>query len=176
MKKKLLVYEIIGIFFSIILGASLHFAFEWSGYSKIVALIAAVNESTWEHLKLGFGPLLFWAGFEYLAFKGKLKNFALAKGLALLSFCLLVPVFFYSYQAITGSHSLIFDVSTFMISVIIAHLVSYFILKKTKEFNLNYLGKAIIIVLLVAFMSLSFFPLKIFLFQDPVTGGYGIVN
>ena len=41
-----------------VLGVLLHFTYEWSGDNPIVALFSAVNESTWEHLKLLFFPML----------------------------------------------------------------------------------------------------------------------
>jgi hypothetical protein len=176
MKNKLLVYEIIGMVFSIFFGSILHFAFQWSGNSKIVALVAAVNESTWEHLKLGFWPLLAWAIFEYSIFKKKSRNFIAAKGLSLLSFCFLIPLIFYSYQAILGKHFLILDILTFIISVIIAQLLSYRMITAEKDLKLENLGAFLIIALLLAFLSFSFFPPKNFLFKEPVTGGYGIVN
>lgn len=44
--------ELVGIPFIVILGSLLHFAFAWSGYWIPVALVAAVNESAWEQLKL----------------------------------------------------------------------------------------------------------------------------
>lgn len=43
------------IFISI-LGVLLHFTYEWSGDNPAVGLFSAVNESTWEHLKLIFFP------------------------------------------------------------------------------------------------------------------------
>jgi hypothetical protein len=59
MKKRLLVWETSGVLFIAVFGTSLHFAFELSNFWKPVAIIAAVNESIWEHLKLVFWPGLF---------------------------------------------------------------------------------------------------------------------
>lgn len=42
-----------------VLGVLLHFTFDWSGQTRIVGYFSAVNESTWEHLKLLFFPMLF---------------------------------------------------------------------------------------------------------------------
>lgn len=50
-----------GIGFVLVLGTLSHFFFDWSGENRLVGIFAAVNESTWEHLKLLFFPaLLFW--------------------------------------------------------------------------------------------------------------------
>lgn len=47
-----------------ILGTLLHFTYEWSQNNAIVGLFSAVNESTWEHLKLLFFPMFFLTLFE----------------------------------------------------------------------------------------------------------------
>lgn len=47
---------IIGIIFISIIGTLLHFMYEFSGHNKIVSLFAAVNESTWEHIKIALTP------------------------------------------------------------------------------------------------------------------------
>lgn len=46
------------IFISV-LGVLLHFTYEWSGDTAVVGLFSAVNESTWEHLKLLFSRFCF---------------------------------------------------------------------------------------------------------------------
>ena len=50
-------FEIISTFFAIALGTLLHFTFEWSGNNPVVGIFSAVNESTWEHLKILFFPM-----------------------------------------------------------------------------------------------------------------------
>ena len=49
-------YTVAGILFTIALGTLLHFTYDISGNSDFVAIFSAVNESTWEHLKLLFFP------------------------------------------------------------------------------------------------------------------------
>jgi hypothetical protein len=56
--------ELIGIAVIAGLGSLLHFAFEWSGELRPVAIFAAVNESVFEHLKLTYWPALFYTAVE----------------------------------------------------------------------------------------------------------------
>ena len=69
MKKNIILKFIIfsGIFV-MILGTLLHFTYEWSGNNTFVAAFSAVNESTWEHLKLLFYPMFLTTiiGYFYL--------------------------------------------------------------------------------------------------------------
>ena len=68
MKKYALKWELLGIVFIIVLGGALHFVFDLSGEWPPLALIAAVNESVWEHLKLGFWPALIYFLFPVFSF------------------------------------------------------------------------------------------------------------
>ena len=55
---------IIGIIFISIIGTLLHFMYEFSGHNKIVSLFAAVNESTWEHIKIALTPTFIWTLYD----------------------------------------------------------------------------------------------------------------
>jgi hypothetical protein len=158
------------------LGPILHFAYDWSGRIRLIGIIAAVNESTWEHLKLGFWPLFVWGIFEYFLYGKKAKNFIFAKATALLSFSLLIPVLFYAYSGILGRNYLVLDISVFIVSAAIAQFIAYKIRKVKKDLKLNKLGRVLVLILLIMYLSFTVFPPHIFLFKDPVTGGYGFTN
>ena len=66
---KVLRYEIVGIAFIVFLGSFLHFTYELSGFNQVVAAFSAVNESTWEHLKLSVFPALIYAALEFFLLK-----------------------------------------------------------------------------------------------------------
>ena len=50
------IWQIISIVVCLILGTLLHFTYEWSHHNKVVAYFSAVNESTWEHIKIALTP------------------------------------------------------------------------------------------------------------------------
>ena len=51
-------WETAGLFVVILLGNTLHFVYDWTGQARWAAYVSAVNESTWEHMKLLFFPAL----------------------------------------------------------------------------------------------------------------------
>lgn len=53
-------YVVIGFFVVGILGTLFHFVYDWSGQMWFVGLLVPVNESTWEHMKLLFVPMLIY--------------------------------------------------------------------------------------------------------------------
>jgi len=176
-KKTILRYELFGMLFISLLGGLLHFTFEWSGYQPIVSVFSAVNESVWEHLKLGFWPVLLYAIIEYWRIKKETNNFFLAKTVAPYAIIAIIPIIFYSYTSITGESIFVIDLLSFFVAVVIAQFLSYKLL--THKQLSNKLEKVAILALLllaVAFIVFTFYPPHLPIFQDPISGEYGIIN
>jgi hypothetical protein len=168
-------WELWGIAFITIVGSLLHFVFQWSGGWRPVALVGAVNESTWEHLKLAFWPAIFLALIEYPRLRGSVNNFWLAKGLSILLMPLAIVVLFYGYKAVLGHHYFVLDILIFIIAVGAGQLVSYRLLMAADRGSAGAaLGVVLIVVMVAAFSLLTYFPPHNFLFEGPRTGGYGI--
>jgi len=173
--RSVLVYELVGTVFIIILGSMLHFTFELSGNNPALGVFSAVNESVWEHLKLVFWPALLFMIVEYSPLKKKADNFALAKTAGTYLAIALIPIVFYSYTAITGKSIFVIDISTFVIAVIIGQATSYKLLthKKLPE-SFERISLALLILLGIAFLLFTFYPPQLPIFRDPNTGKYGI--
>ena len=60
MKRSTGLLQIVGFAVTSLGGTLLHFLFEWLDGALWIAPFSAVNESTWEHMKL-----LFWPSFIY---------------------------------------------------------------------------------------------------------------
>lgn len=176
--KKVLRWEIIGVVFIIAFGTTLHFWFEWTDYWRPMALIAAVNESTWEHFKMAFWPGIFFALFEYRFLKNDTHNFFIAKFAGLLTMPIITMLLFYGYTSLTGTHMLWADVIVFILSVIGGQWLSLIILTRSEitQPNLQILGITGLVLMVLAFSLLSYFPLKNFIFEHPGNGEYGILS
>lgn len=175
-RKKILLWEMLGILFTFLIGALLHFTFELSGEWTPMAIISGVNESTWEHFKIGFWPAFAWGIIEFFIFGKKVKNFFFAKGISFLVMPVVIAALFYGYTLIFKIESLVIDIIIFFIAIAVAQVVSYrLMLMRQKKLSLNIIGGVIIIIGIVLFSLLSFFPPECPIFKDPVTGGYGIV-
>ncbi|MFX0032839.1 MAG: DUF6512 family protein [Candidatus Hermodarchaeota archaeon] len=176
MKKPILAWELIGMVFITLLGSFLHFLFELSGYFPPVGAIAAVNESVWEHLKLGFWPLVLFSLIEYRFIREETNNFVIAKAIGAFVIPIVIIVFFYSYTAILGFDSLFLDIFSFVLAIVIAQLVSYKILTLPKISNTYTIISWISILTLgILFVVFTYIPPYFPLFEDPVTSSYGIV-
>jgi hypothetical protein len=176
MNKKIFYYHIWGIIFTVLIGAFLHFIYELSGFSKLVALFGAVNESTWEHLKIAFWPAFIFGIIEYFAYGKNQNNFFLAQAKKIYIIPVLIVIFFYSYTAFI-KHNLFIDIFIFILAIVVGYITSYKILTWQRDFSkYKTLSFVFIIIAIIVFSMLSYFPLENLLFLDPVTGSYGIIK
>lgn len=178
--KKVLGWEILGFIFIVIAGSFLHFAFELSGFSAPVAVFAAVNESTWEHLKLVFWPGLIFAYIEYNFFRGNVSNFWHAKAVCLVLMPIIISVGWYGAIAITGENVFLINIFLFIAAAAVGQWVSYWVMT-TDRFPLIDQRGAIagILLMILAFSIFTFYPPKFFLFEHldlMNTGDYGILD
>ena len=97
MKKSLRIWQLFGFALTSLGGTLLHFLYEWTGGSVLVAPFSGVNESTWEHMKLLFFPMLIFAVVEGLFFR-EWQGFWWMKLYGILFGLILIPVLFYTYN------------------------------------------------------------------------------
>ncbi len=134
-------------------GSILHFAWEWTGRRPLVAVLAATNESTWEHMKLAFWPALFLAPIQY-RFYGRPPGWLLATTFRCLLSPVLIVVVFYSYTAVLGTNYLILDITTFIVAVLSAEIVGHTVMLKRVAVGLR-VGAALVLLIATLAFQLS---------------------
>ena len=147
-------------------GVLLHFALEWSGRHPLVAIFASQNESTWEHMKLAFWPCLFvgiawrWMYDEPPGWLPGVATFAIGAAV-------LIPIIFYGYTAILGTHYFALDLATFFVSVILGAIGGVMLLPKQMSRATHVVAGVALALAVLAFATLSADPPDWFLFQPP---------
>jgi hypothetical protein len=131
----------------------------------------------WEHLKLAFWPSLLYAIFEYQIIKKKTNNFFLAKAVGTYLMPIVITATFYSYTAITGESIFLIDILSFIVAVIIGQLASYKLLTyKPLSNKFEKISLLALFLLGAAFIIFTFIPPHLPIFQDPISGDYGIIR
>ncbi len=174
-KKSILIFQITSAVFAIILGTLLHFTYEWSGENLLVASFSAVNESTWEHLKILFFPMLITTIIGYFYFGNNVPTFLCAKTIGIITALLFTTSFFYTYTGILGSNFAILNIISFFIAIILGEYVAYKIMRSYFSCNKK-IAVISLIILTLCFIIFTYTTPQIGLFKDPVTGRYGIIN
>lgn len=170
-----LLFECLGIIFVIISSVILHFIYEWSHGATWAILFGAVNESTWEHIKIFTLPYVIWSFIELFCLDIPFKKFVTVKTATLYFLLLSIPVFFYTYSSILGTNITVVDILSGFLLTALTFILSYKMM--TSQRDLGRFFKISLIFLALYYITFVFFttsPPEIFLFQDPVTGAYGI--
>lgn len=157
-----------------ILGSVLHFTYAWSGRNKLVAIFSAVNESTWEHIKLALSGI-FACTLVDVWWLGDNPNYWFAKSMSFLVPVLVIPVLFYGYRAVLKVKSCLpIDITIFFIASFASSAAFVGMLELAPMGEVGEIASMVIsIIVLAMYLSLTRFPLHNFLFRDPVTGKYG---
>ncbi len=167
--KQLKHYTITGTVFVTIAGIVSHFLYEWSNHNFIVGFFAPINESTWEHMKLIFFPMLLFS----LVAAPKLKErypcitTSLLTGILIGTF--LIPIFFYTYTGILGQNVFILDLAAFLLAVLIAFAIVYRFTLSCRMEKHKTLLCIVICALLICFPLFTCLPPEIGLFTDPLS-------
>lgn len=183
--RKLLAWEIVAIFWVAGAGSLLHFAFELTDYWRPMAVFAAVNESAWEHVKMYFWPGLAFALVQYTYTRDIARNYWFGKaiGLALTPLTILVAYFGYMawVDAVGGKPSLPIMLAIMLIGISAGQLASWLVLTgpplapQSRRWALGTYA-----VLLAAFVSFTYFPPRVFVFENfycyQYTGEFGILD
>lgn len=168
-------WRLTGIIIITILGFVLHYLFSWTDGSKIVGLFVPVNESVWEHLKLGYWSLVLFSIIEYLPIKNNVRNYYLAKTLGVLSLEMTIVIIFYGYTFIAHKQILLIDILAYILGVIACQYLTYKVFR-CEPFSvlMNSISLAMFISLAVLFGVMTYYPPHIALFTDPRNKTYGI--
>ncbi len=169
-RKCYIFWQLTGIVFTVALGVLLHFTYDWSGQNYYISLFSAVNESTWEHLKLIFFPMLIFMLIEYVFYGSAQDNFIPARVYGILSGMLSIVVLYYTISGILGTDYAWLNIAIFVAGVIIAFCVSHKIFhsKKLTSGRANLLAIIILLVVAACFIVFTNNPPNIGLFKSPV--------
>lgn len=159
--------------------AAMHFVYELSGNMAAVGLFAPVNESVWEHQKLAFVPMLLWWIISFIMLRKWPGMSALrwfySSAVAELVCPLFIISFYYIHTGALGLHSLLLDVSSLFIGVILGQMAG---LHAYRYSRLNRIWVLVIFMmtalLFLAYTAFTFAPPHLPLFMDSLTGTYGM--
>ena len=174
MKRSIKLWQLMGFAVTSLGGTLLHFLYEWLGGAVWIAPFSGVNESTWEHMKLLFWPMLIYAIAQRRLFAER-RDFWCVKLRGTLLGLTLIPVIFYTYNGAIGKSPDWLNIAIFFVAAAIAYIY------ETRLFNAEKLrckyprsALAVLVLLAVFFIVFTFATPEIAIFKDPLTGTYGI--
>ncbi len=156
-----------------VLGVLLHFTYEWSGDNPIVALFSAVNESTWEHLKLLFFPMLLLTIIELLFTEKRQlpSNYLFARTIGILSGMAFIVIAFYTLTGVFAKLPDAVNIALYFLGVFLALCIENKINRGNSQ-NHSAFAAIILLALTIAFFVFTKYPPSIGLFANPVLTGF----
>lgn len=156
-----------------VLGVLLHFTYEWSGDNPIVALFSAVNESTWEHLKLLFFPMLLLTIIELLFTEKRQlpSNYLFARTIGILSGMAFIVIAFYTLTGVFAKLPDAVNIALYFLGVFLALYIENKINCGNSQ-NHSAFAAIVLLALTIAFFVFTKYPPSIGLFANPVLTGF----
>jgi len=174
MKRSIGLWQLFGFAVTSLLGTILHFLYDLTGGSLLVAPFSGVNESTWEHMKLLFWPMFIYAVVQSV-FAKDIASFWCIKLRGTLLGLALIPVIFYTYNGVIGKSPDWINITIFFISAAVTYVY------ETRQFNIDSVkckspkfAFAVFCIIALLFVVLTFVTPRIGIFKDRLTGTYGI--
>ena len=158
------------ILFTIVLGILLHFTYQWSMNNPIVAAVSAVNESTWEHIKIAIWPAFLLSIVYNVKTKPRFQNYAVALGGLFSTIIFIIPTFFYTYSGIIGTHFLPIDITLFVMAVIFGWYMFFCLIADKNDYSMRSVIICAVfdLAVLAAFLYFTYAPPSWGIFIPPV--------
>ncbi len=164
-----------GVLAITILGFLLHHVYDLTGASEIIGWFVPVNESVWEHLKLGYWSLVLFSVIEYFQVRYRVNNYHLAKLAGLLAMEMTIIMIYYGYNYFTGKDIFLLDISSYIIGAVVCQYLTYLFFRIRPFSNLiNWISLAAGVAIGVLFGAVTYYPPHIGLFKDNNNNTYGI--
>lgn len=175
-RKKLFLWELAGVITVGLVGTLLHFAYEWTGGSGLAAAFSAVNESTWEHMKLMFFSMLLFSAVQFWLQGSRYPGFSAVRCLTILTAVGLIPVLFYTYTGVLGRSVDWVNIAIFYVAELAAFWLDGQLLRQGRLSRPWMQALALLALwgLAFVFIRCTWRPVELPLWQDPVSGRYGI--
>lgn len=166
-RKNVIKNSIIKIIAISLVGTLLHFAYEFSGGNLFVAIFSAVNESVWEHIKIGVFAIYFVAFFEMAIVEKRERNLWISLLYKVLTLCVIIPFLYYTYKAIFGVEKMVLDIIIFFIAIIISQIIENIVrCKADVSAKVEDVYKYLNILVIILFAIFTFYPPKLGIFKD----------
>ncbi|MBE7007658.1 MAG: hypothetical protein E7422_00670 [Ruminococcaceae bacterium] len=177
-RKSLCRWELAGFLIVGAVGTLLQFLYQWTGENTLVAAFSAVNESTWEHMKMLYVPYFAFTMVEFTVFGEPFRNFFAAKAAAGLAGLLTIPTLFYTIGGMFGEPPAWMNIAIFFAADAVLFLLGYRLLTalSLRGTAFQIAGFALLWALMFAFVYFTYRPPRLPLFRDPTEGGYGVAS
>ena len=176
MQKRLMKFEIGGIFFVLIISVFLQNLYSLCSRELIGVMFGSVNNSIWETAKTLLLPFILWSIIEAMCIHPPFKKLVVSKVISLyyLGICYILLCMIFSFA--NEISRWLFEFISAIISVCTASFLSYRLTFSKFELQKLFAPSLFMLLLFIAlYCSFTPFPPKMYIFMDRSTNLYGII-
>jgi hypothetical protein len=156
------------------IGAAAHFLFDAIGRWPPLGWVAPVNESLWEHIKMGFWPALV-VGSALGRMLPTPQHRAVCTAMSASISALLIAPLYYGYTDILGHHHLVADIIIFALAVGAGHWLAYRVARGPAPTTGSVMAAVgLALALALALVAFTYTPPHMDVFRDSLTDRYGL--
>ncbi len=165
--------KIIGVFGIFIMSFIVHFLYKLIPIT-IISILAPVNESIWEHMKIIYTSYILYSIIDYLLLKKyNINNFSLQLSLVPLIGIIVYLMIYIPIYNIIGEN-IIFSIGLLFVIIALEQFINYHLLIYKNIRCGNIISLITIIIIYTVFGYLTYHPIKNYIFFDTKESKYGI--
>jgi len=164
---------IISLIFLSLFGTFLHFTHGWFKNGILLHIFSAINESTWEHMKLLVAPTLLVGIFQYIVLRDSFPNILNSILILLTVQILSIPLLYEPLRVVLKRVHFIITILIFFLSIILGIFMEYIFLLSGAFLFDEKISLIFILILTVLFGIFTYYPPRVSLFKDPNSSRYG---
>lgn len=157
-------------------GTLLHFLYEWTGRNRYVAAFAAVNESTWEHMKLLFVPLFAIFCIEFFFCKDLPPQYPAARVVGIVCGLLAIPMLYYTLRGIFGTTPDFVNILIYYVAAAISCFICARLMRRRiwGSVRAQCMAAFVLLGLALLFIHFTYHAPSLPIFLDPRNGSHGV--
>ncbi|MDY0097211.1 MAG: DUF6512 family protein [Candidatus Dojkabacteria bacterium] len=167
---------IISFVFISLFGTLLHFTHGWFKNGILLHIFSAINESTWEHMKLLVAPTVFIGIFQYIVLGSDYPNIFNSIFILLFVQICSIPLLYEPLRVLVDRVHFIITIMIFYLSISLGIFIEYIFLIKGYILFDERISLIFILLLTFLFGIFTYYPPRVSLFKDPNSGKYGEGN
>ncbi len=164
---------VISFLIILIIGTLLHFTHDWFKKGLLLHLFSALNESTWEHMKLLLFPTILVMIFQYFVFNENYSNLWNAWLILLVVEMVTMPLIFEPLRLSMKKVPFWITIAIFILSIILGVVAEYFVLLRNFIVFNEIFALISVCVIVFLYFVFSFNPPRVWIFKDPIEKKYG---
>lgn len=169
----ILILFLLSFFVLTIFGSLAHFTHGWFKKGILLHIFSALNESTWEHMKMLVAPTILVGILQYVFLDKGYINFFNSILILLITELVTMPLLYETLKRLVKKVPFPITILIFFLSIIFGLISEYLILTNGVVILPEVWSLVLGLLVVSLFGIFSYYPPRMFLFKDPITKRYG---